>query len=98
MGQEETIRDLIQSGADVDATNEVGPKSETQLVSKFPKKEFFTKKLFNNYAFLQEGGTALMCACQWGMTGVVELLIQSGCNIHKAMQVKSTIHPKINIF
>ncbi len=38
--------------------------------------------------FFQDGGTALMCACQWGWKDVAQELIDNQCNIHKAMKVK----------
>lgn len=40
-------------------------------------------------ACLQDGGTALLAACQYGHTRVVETLLKHGANIHDQLCVSS---------
>ena len=45
----------------------------------------------------QDGGTALMFACQWGWIDVAQELIRRGCNIYKAMNVSLSLSPPLKV-
>lgn len=43
--------------------------------------------LYPFFAFSQDGGTALLAACQYGHAKVVETLLKHGANIHDQLYV-----------
>uniref|UniRef100_A0A8C9FN76 ANR29 protein n=1 Tax=Pavo cristatus TaxID=9049 RepID=A0A8C9FN76_PAVCR len=79
-GHIDCVRELVLQGADINLQREVGGVLDAAGHT-VPASSFSTFCTLSSFCS-QDGGTALLAACQYGHVKVVETLLKHGANIH----------------